>query len=152
MDAFFASVEQLTRGRHCGDVRSWSAEWADAAWWPVRATRHGSSAPARRCRCTRPAGLVGAAAVVLAPRGAAAWDGQSRRVLDTVRAMVPVLEQLSLDEVSGNLPELAGATAAEVEAFCAELRRRIRDETGLIASVGAGSGKQIAKIARTCQT
>ena len=35
----------------------------------------------------------------------------------------------------------------DVEAFCEGLRRRVREETGLIASVGAGSGKQIAKIA-----
>ena len=32
-------------------------------------------------------------------------------------------------------------------AFCEGLRRRVREETGLIASVGAGSGKQVAKIA-----
>ena len=60
---------------------------------------------------------------------------------------MPVVEQLSFDEAFGEPPELAGATAADVEQFCAELRRRVRDETGLIASVGAGSGKQIAKIA-----
>ena len=71
----------------------------------------------------------------------------SRRVLDTVRAVVPVLEQLSFDEAFGEPAELAGATAADVEAFCEALRARIRDETGLVASVGAGSGKQIAKIA-----
>ena len=32
-------------------------------------------------------------------------------------------------------------------AFCASLRERIRSETGLVASIGAGNGKQIAKIA-----
>ncbi|PRC55841.1 DNA polymerase IV, partial [Mycobacterium sp. ITM-2017-0098] len=34
-----------------------------------------------------------------------------------------------------------------VEAFCEQLRARVLAETGLVASVGAGSGKQIAKIA-----
>ena len=34
-----------------------------------------------------------------------------------------------------------------MEAFCEALRATIRDVTGLVASVGAGSGKQIAKIA-----
>jgi DNA polymerase-4 len=61
--------------------------------------------------------------------------------------MVPVLEQLSFDEAFGEPPELAGASATDVEQFCAELRRRVREETGLVASVGAGSGKQSAKIA-----
>ena len=84
--------------------------------------------------------------MVLPPRGVV-YGVASRRVLDTVRAVVPVLEQLSFDEAFGEPAELAGATAADVEAFCEALRARIRDETGLVASVGAGSGKQIAKIA-----
>jgi DNA polymerase-4 len=67
--------------------------------------------------------------------------------MDTVRLMVPVLEQLSFDEAFGEPSELAGATAEDVERFCAQLRLRVREETGLITSVGAGSGKQIAKIA-----
>jgi DNA polymerase-4 len=60
---------------------------------------------------------------------------------------VPVVEQLSYDEGFAEPPELAGASAPDVERFCEDLRGRVRDETGLIASVGAGSGKQIAKIA-----
>lgn len=90
--------------------------------------------------------LIGAAAVVLPPRGVV-YGVASRRVLKTVRGLVPILEQLSFDEAFGEPAELVGAAAAEVEEFCTELRRRIRDETGLVASVGAGSGKQIAKIA-----
>ena len=90
--------------------------------------------------------LIGATAVVLPPRGVV-YGVASRRVLDTVRAAVPVLEQLSFDEAFGEPAELVGATAADVESFCEALRARIRDVTGLVASVGAGSGKQIAKIA-----
>ena len=90
--------------------------------------------------------LVGPAAVVLPPRGAV-YGVASRRVMDTVRVMVPVLEQLSFDEAFGEPPDLAGATASQVEEFCAQLRVRVRQETGLVTSVGAGSGKQIAKIA-----
>ncbi|ORB41485.1 DNA polymerase IV, partial [Mycobacterium paraseoulense] len=90
--------------------------------------------------------LIGVTAVVLPPRGVV-YGVASRRVFDTVRAAVPVVEQLSFDEGFGEPPHLAGASAEDVEAFCEDLRRRVRDETGLIASVGAGSGKQIAKIA-----
>ncbi len=54
---------------------------------------------------------------------------------------------MSFDEAFGEPAELAGATAADVESFCEALRARIREVTGLVASVGAGSGKQIAKIA-----
>jgi len=90
--------------------------------------------------------LIGVTAVVLPPRGVV-YGVASRRVFDVVRGVVPVVEQLSFDEGFAEPPHLAGASAADVEAFCEELRRRVREETGLIASVGAGSGKQIAKIA-----
>jgi DNA polymerase-4 len=90
--------------------------------------------------------LIGVTAVVLPPRGVV-YGVASRRVFETVRAVVPVVEQLSFDEAFGEPPELAGASATDVEQFCAQLRQRVRDETGLVASVGAGSGKQVAKIA-----
>src|SRR5260370_20820323 len=90
--------------------------------------------------------LVGAPAVVLPPRGVV-YGVASHRVLDTVRSVVPLLEQLSFDEAFGEPPELAGASAEEVGAFCQDLRAKVRAKTGLISSVGAGSGKQIAKIA-----
>jgi DNA polymerase IV len=90
--------------------------------------------------------LVGATAVVLPPRGVV-YGVASRRVFETVRALVPVLEQLSFDEAFGEPAGLKGASAEDVEAFCQELRAKVRDETGLVASVGAGSGKQVAKIA-----
>lgn len=90
--------------------------------------------------------LVGAPAVVLPPRGSV-YGVASRRVFETVRAVIPVVEQLSFDEAFGEPAELAGADSQDVHRFCQRLRRRVREETGLVASVGAGSGKQIAKIA-----
>lgn len=90
--------------------------------------------------------LVGAGAVVLPPRGAL-YQVLSRQVFDGLRARMPILEQLSMDEAFGEPAELAGATAAEVLEFCEMLRTLVREETGLVASLGAGSGKQIAKIA-----
>ena len=90
--------------------------------------------------------LVGSGAVVLPPRGVV-YGLASRRVLDAVRSMVPVLEQLSFDEAFGEPPELVGACAEDVERFGQRLRQRVREQTGLVASVGAGSGKQVAKIA-----
>src|SRR6202048_5195565 len=145
MDAFFASVEQLTRptlrghpvlvgglgGRGVVAVASYEARVFGAR----------SAMPMHQARRQ-----VGVAAVVLPPRGVV-YGVASRRVFDTVRSLVPVVEQLSFDEAFGEPAQLAGAPAEDVDAVCEELRRRVRDETGLIASVGAGSGKQIAKIA-----
>ena len=84
--------------------------------------------------------------MVLPPRGVV-YGLASRRVFDTVRTRVPVLEQLSFDEAFGEPPELVGACAEDVERFGQRLRQRVREQTGLVASVGAGSGKQVAKIA-----
>ncbi|WP_293055613.1 DNA polymerase IV [Mycobacterium sp.] len=145
MDAFFASVEQLTRptlrGRPVLVGGLGGRGVVAGASYEARAFGARSAMPMHQARR-----LVGIGAVVLPPRGAV-YRVASRRVFDTVRAVVPVLEQLSLDEAFGEPAELAGASASDVEHFCAALRRRVREETGLIASIGAGSGKQIAKIA-----
>ncbi|MBS1693252.1 MAG: DNA polymerase IV [Actinobacteria bacterium] len=145
MDAFFASVEQLTRPTLRGRpvlVGGLGARGVVAgASYEARRFGARSAMPMHQARR-----MVGAPAVVLPPRGVV-YGVASRRALDTVRSVVPVLEQLSFDEAFGEPAELADATAGDVEAFCQALRARVRDETGLIASVGAGSGKQIAKIA-----
>jgi DNA polymerase IV len=145
MDAFFASVEQLTRptlrGRPVLVGGLGGRGVVAGASYESRVFGARSAMPMHQARR-----LVGAAAVVLPPRGVV-YGVASRRALETVRGVVPVLEQLSFDEAFGEPAELEGASAEDVEAFCAALRARIRDVTGLVASVGAGSGKQIAKIA-----
>ncbi|MFY9917465.1 MAG: DNA polymerase IV [Mycobacterium sp.] len=145
MDAFFASVEQLTRptlrGRPVLVGGLGGRGVVAGASYESRVYGARSAMPMHQARR-----LIGATAVVLPPRGVV-YGVASRRVLDTVRAAVPVLEQLSFDEAFGEPAELAGATAEDVEAFSEALRAKIRDVTGLVASVGAGSGKQIAKIA-----
>jgi DNA polymerase IV len=144
MDAFFASVEQLTRptlrGRPVLVGGLGGRGVVAGASYESRVYGARSAMPMHQARR-----LIGVTAVVLPPRGVV-YGVASRRVFDTVRAIVPVVEQLSFDEAFGEPPELVGASATDVEQFCTELRRRVLDETGLIASVGAGSGKQIAKI------
>ncbi|BBX22537.1 DNA polymerase IV 1 [Mycolicibacter terrae] len=145
MDAFFASVEQLTRptlrGRPVLVGGLGGRGVVAGASYEARVFGAHSAMPMHQARR-----LVGAAAVVLPPRGAV-YGLASRRVFQTVRAVIPVVEQLSFDEAFGEPAELAGASGEDVQRFCEQLRRRVRDETGLVASVGAGSGKQIAKIA-----
>ena len=145
MDAFFASVEQLTRptlrGRPVLVGGLGGRGVVAGASYEARVFGARSAMPMHQARR-----LVGAAAVVLPPRGAV-YGMASARVLDAVRTVVPVLEQLSFDEAFGEPLELAGADARDVERFCEGLRARVLTETGLVASVGAGSGKQLAKIA-----
>jgi DNA polymerase IV len=145
MDAFFASVEQLTRptlrGRPVLVGGLGGRGVVAGASYEARVFGARSAMPMHQARR-----LVGVTAVVLPPRGVV-YGVASRRVFDTVRGLMPVVEQLSFDEAFGEPPQLAGASAEQVEAFCEGLRRRVKDETGLVASVGAGSGKQVAKIA-----
>ncbi|WAJ47683.1 DNA polymerase IV [Mycobacterium sp. Aquia_216] len=145
MDAFFASVEQLTRptlrGRPVLVGGLGGRGVVAGASYEARVYGARSAMPMHQARR-----MIGVTAVVLPPRGVV-YGIASRRVFDAVRSLVPIVEQLSFDEAFGEPPQLAGASAGDVEKFCEGLRRRVRDETGLIASVGAGSGKQIAKIA-----
>jgi DNA polymerase IV len=145
MDAFFASVEQLTRptlrGRPVMVGGLGGRGVVAGASYEARVFGARSAMPMHQARR-----LVGAGGVVLPPRGSV-YGAVSRRVFGLIREMIPVIEMLSFDEAFGEPTELAGATADDAEEFAQRLRKRISDEVGLAASVGFGTGKQIAKIA-----
>ncbi|GAA1001877.1 DNA polymerase IV [Nocardiopsis tropica] len=145
MDAFFASCEQLTRptlrGRPVLVGGIGGRGVVAGCSYEARVFGARSAMPMHQARR-----LVGASAVVVPPRGAL-YGVVSRRVFATVRELIPVVETLSFDEAFGEPAELVGASSTEVVAFAEELRARIRGATGLVASVGAGAGKQAAKIA-----
>lgn len=145
MDAFFASVEQLTRptlrGRPVLVGGLGGRGVVAGASYEARVFGARSAMPMHQARR-----LVGAPAVVLPPRGVV-YGAASGRVFETIRTVVPVLEQLSFDEAFGEPAEIVGASATQVARFCEALRAKVFDETGLVSSVGAGSGKQVAKIA-----
>ncbi|CCF62673.1 DNA polymerase IV [Nocardia cyriacigeorgica] len=145
MDAFFASCEQLTRptlrGRPVLVGGTGGRGVVAGASYEARVYGARSAMPMHQARR-----LVGVTAVVVPPRGAV-YGVMSGRVFDALRARIPVLETLSFDEAFGEPDELAGASVRRVHEFCAELRALVRERTGLVASVGAGTGKQLAKIA-----
>ena len=76
----------------------------------------------------------------------ARYKRHSEAVWALVRRAVPIVEQVGIDEGYLDLDGVA-ATAGEARRALAALKRRVRDETGLVASIGCGSGKTIAKIA-----
>src|SRR5882762_3605798 len=96
MDAFFASVEQLTRptlrGRPVLVGGLGGRGVVAGASYESRVSGARSAMPMHQARR-----LIGATAVVLPPRGVV-YGVASRRVFETVRPLVPVLEQLSFDE------------------------------------------------------
>ena len=144
MDAFFAAVEQLTRPTlrdRAVLVGGLGPRGVVAgASYQARAFGARSAMPMGQARRRCPH------AVVLPPRGGL-YRAVSEDVMAVLAEAAPVVEPVSLDEAFLEPPALAGAAVAEVERFGVELRAAVRARTGLPASVGAGSGKQLAKIA-----
>lgn len=144
MDAFFASVEQLTRPTVAdrpvlvGGLGPRSV--VAGASYQSRVYGARSAMPMAQARRLCPH------AVVLPPRFSL-YSAISEQVMAVLAAAAPVLEPVSVDEAFLEPPALAGADAATVHAFGVALRAEVRAATGLPASLGAGSGKQLAKIA-----
>lgn len=144
MDAFYASVEQLTRPTLKGRpvlVAGVSGRGV-VAGASYEARKYGARSAMPTNRAAR---LVGPQAVLVSPRRPV-YAAASRRVFEIIARRVDVYEQLSVDEAFLEPAQLAGASPGEVTAWANELRAEIKEETGLPSSIGAGSGKQYAKI------
>jgi DNA polymerase-4 len=144
MDAFFASAEQLTRPTLrdrpvlVGGLGPRGV--VAGASYQARVFGARSAMPMGQARRLCPH------ATVLPPRFAL-YQALSEHVMGVLAEVAPVVEPVSLDEAFLEPPQLAGASVAEVEHFATQLRTDVRTATGLPASVGAGPGKQAAKIA-----
>ncbi len=143
MDAFYASVEQRDnpefRGKPVVVGGSSNRGVVAAASYESRAFGIRSAMPmavAKR-RCPQ--------LVQIRPR-MAVYRAVSKQVFTVFREFTPVVEGLSLDEafldVSGSL-KLFG-TPVDI---ASSIKRRIREVTGLTASVGVAENKLVAKIA-----
>lgn len=144
MDAFYASCEQLTRPTLQGRpvlVAGVSGRGV-VAGASYEARKYGAHSAMPTHLAAR---LVGPQAVLVTPRRAV-YSAASRRVFEVIARHVDVVEQLSIDEAFMEPEQLQGASEEAVTAWANELREEIRRETGLPSSIGAGSGKQYAKI------
>ncbi|MFP5336530.1 MAG: DNA polymerase IV [Actinomycetes bacterium] len=145
LDAFFAAVEQRDkpslRGRPVVVGGVGGRGVVATASYEARAYGVGSAMPtaeARR-RCPHAAFLAGRFA---------AYRVASDVVMGLLRDLSPLVEPVSLDEAYVDLaPTHAGLDAAAVAAVAEDLRRAVREATGLTASVGAATSKLVAKIA-----
>ena len=143
MDAFYASVEQRDdpslRGRPVIVGGTGNRGVVAAASYEVRRYGVHSAMPMREAlrRCP--------AAVCVPPR-ISHYAAESARIFEVFREYTPLVQGLSLDEafldVSASLT--AFGPAAEI---AARIKTRIRERTGLTASVGVAPNKLVAKIA-----
>ena len=143
MDAFYASVEQRDdpslRGRPVIVGGTGHRGVVAAASYEVRRYGVHSAMPMREAlrRCPD--------AVCVSPR-ISHYAAESKRIFAVFHEFTPLVQGLSLDEafldVSGSLSAFGPATEIAVE-----IKKRIRERTGLTASVGAAPNKLVAKIA-----
>jgi DNA polymerase IV len=144
MDAFYASVEQLTRPtlRDRPVLVGGLGPRGVVAAASYQARSYGARSAMSMAQARR----LCPSATVLPPRFGL-YHVCSDRVFDVLRRHAPVVEQVSLDEAFLEPSSLASLDAAGVAQWCEALRAQVRSAVGLPCSVGAGSGKQLAKIA-----
>nr|WP_220480245.1 DNA polymerase IV [Halosaccharopolyspora lacisalsi] len=144
MDAFFASVEQFTRPtlRDRAVLVGGPGPRGTVAGASYQAREYGtrSAMPMSEARRRCPV------AVVLPPRFRL-YRSLSSQVFEIMGEVSDRMERVSIDEAFLEPDELAGSDAETVHEFASRLRARVRREVGVNASIGAGSGKQLAKIA-----
>jgi DNA polymerase-4 len=143
MDAFYASVEQFDRPELRGKpliVGGTSGRGVvAAASYEVR--RHGvrSAMPIRRALALCPQ------AICVRPR-MARYKEVSRQVFEIFHEFTPMVQGLSLDEAYLDVTA-SRRLLGDAVSIAREIKRRIRERTGLTASVGVGPNKLVAKIA-----
>ena len=143
MDAFYASVEQHDEPALAGRplIVGWDGGRGvvAAASYEVRVFGVHSAMPMRTALRLCPQ------AVCVRPR-MARYQEVSRAVFGVFREITPLVQGLSLDEAFLDVTasqELFGGAVAIAQ----EIKRRIRERTGLGASVGVAPNKLVAKIA-----
>lgn len=150
MDAFFASIEQRDHPDYRGkpvivgsppDQRGVVC----AASYEARKFKVRSAMPSRTAGKLCPQGIF------VRPR-MDAYRAESAVIMEILRSITPMVERVSVDEAYLDVSEMIGAIESPDEAIEAavplaeEIRRRIREERALTASVGVSSNKFLAKL------
>jgi DNA polymerase-4 len=144
LDAFYASVEQLDNPEYRGKPvvvggPPESRGVVAAASYEARAFGIHSAMPMSRALRLCPD------AVRVPPRFGR-YGELSRTIMSMFRKLTPLIEPLSLDEAFLNVTAVA-ADIPHAETIARDLKRRVKEETGLTLSIGVASNKTVAKIA-----
>ena len=154
MDAFYASVEQRDRPELRGQpviVGAPPSRRGVVATASYEARKFG----VRSAMPSATAGRLCPKGVFVPPR-MEAYRAESRCIMEILSTSGGIVEQVSIDEAYLDLSvQCEGADADDSLLLglpiARELRRRIRDERGLTASIGIASNKLLAKMASDFQ-
>ncbi len=148
MDAFYAAIEQRDnpdlRGKPVvvgGDPQGRGV--VSAASYEARRYGIHSAMPCAEARRRCPQ-------AVFLPVNMRKYRQVSRQVMEILGAYTPLVEQISVDEA---FMDVTGSRRlfGSAEQIARQIKRRIKQELGLTASVGVGPNKFIAKLASECQ-
>lgn len=154
MDAFFAAIEERENPSLCGlpivvgaDPRGGKGRGV-VSTANYRARDYGihSALPISTAwRLSETARKQGQPPATFLPVRMERYAEVSTHVMETLRRFIFLVEQASIDEAYFDLSSCESYTLAEE--VCRKMKRAIRDEERLTASVGIGPNKLIAKIA-----
>ena len=144
LDAFFAAVEVLENPDLTGKPvlvggRTEERGVVAAASYPARAFDVRSAMPMYRALWLCPD------AIVLSPRHSLYRD-YSRRVMDILHHVSPLVEQIGIDEAYLDLTDQVTVWEETTE-IARRLQARVEEEVRLSASLGVATNKLVAKIA-----
>ena len=143
LDAFYAAVEQLDNPDLVGKpvmVGGNPENRGVVATASYEARKFGvhSAMPMRTAVRLCPQGIV------VRPRFTR-YREFSGRVMDIFRELTPLVEPLSLDEAYLDITEVVESEQRPSLGVSLDLKRRVREETGLAVSIGAATSKSVAK-------
>jgi DNA polymerase-4 len=137
-DAFYVSVELLRRPELVGKPVVVAGEGprsvVTTASYEARKFGVGSASPAAQARRLCPQ-------AIFIPPDFQAYREKSREVWELVRARLPVVQQVGLDEGYADVTD-----AEKPLRVLRELVAEVRDRTGITISVGVGPNRLIAKV------
>ena len=139
LDAFYASVEQLRRPELRGKPIAVGGGVVLAASYEARAFGVRSAMPLGKARrlCPR---------LIVVEGSYGDYSDLSRRVFDICRTYTPLVEQISIDEA---FLDVSGARRifGLAHEIAPRLRADVKEQTGLVLSIGVARTKFLAKIA-----
>lgn len=139
MDAFFASIEQRDNPEYQGKPLIVGSP-PDQRGVVCAASYEARKFKVRSAMPSRTAGKLCPQGIFVRPR-MEVYRAESALIMDIFRSFTPLVERVSVDEAYLDVSEVADPVAV-----AREIKRRIKEERRLSASVGVSSNKFLAKL------